>query len=113
MVTIGKLKSFGANTEEGLARCMKNEALYLRLVGIMPADPNFDRLKNTIEAGDLGGAFEAAHALKGVLGNLSLTPIFDPVVVITEELRARTAKDYTEEVALILAKRDELKAICT
>ena len=27
MITIGSLNAFGANTEEGLARCMGNEAL--------------------------------------------------------------------------------------
>ena len=32
MLTIDSLRRFGANTEEGLSRCMDNEDFYLRLV---------------------------------------------------------------------------------
>ena len=34
-MTIDSLKAFGANTAEGLARCMNNEAFYLRMVGMV------------------------------------------------------------------------------
>ena len=30
MLTVAALREFGANTEEGLSRCMNNEAFYLR-----------------------------------------------------------------------------------
>ena len=76
MLTIEKLNDFGANTEEGLGRCYGNEALYLRLVGMIPAEASFDKLQSAIESNDLDAAFEAAHALNGVLGNLSLTPMY-------------------------------------
>lgn len=52
-------------------------------------------MKEAVEAGDLKSAFEAAHGLKGVLGNLSLTQRYDPVAEITELLRAVTKMDYT------------------
>ncbi|MCQ2563083.1 MAG: Hpt domain-containing protein [Mogibacterium sp.] len=32
-------------------------------------------------------AFEAAHALKGTLSNLSITPLLEPVVEMTERFR--------------------------
>ncbi len=32
MLTIDDLKTYGADTDTGLARCVGNEALYLRLV---------------------------------------------------------------------------------
>ena len=38
--------------------------------------------------------FEAAHALKGVLGNLALTPMFKPASSLCEALRGRTGEDY-------------------
>ncbi len=87
MLTIDGLKKFGANTDEGLGRCMKNEMLYLRLVGMVVNDQNYGKLSAAIESGDLKAGFEAAHALKGVLGNLSLTPIYEPVSKLTEMLR--------------------------
>lgn len=90
MLTIDALKAYGANTDEGLARCFNNEAFYLRLVGMGLADANFDKLKAAMEAGDTAAAFEVAHALKGSIGNLSLTPIFEPVSALTELLRGKS-----------------------
>ena len=40
-MTIDDLKTYGANTEEGLKRCMNNEGFYLRLVKMIPGDANF------------------------------------------------------------------------
>ena len=57
-------------------------------------------------------AFEAAHALKGVLGNLSLTSIYAPIVEITELLRNNTDMDYTSLLSNILEKKDELGRLC-
>lgn len=90
MLTIDALKAYGANTEEGLARCFNNEAFYLRLVGMGLADANFDRLKDALAAKDAAAAFEAAHALKGSIGNLALTPIYTPVCELTELLRGKS-----------------------
>ncbi|MCR4622467.1 MAG: Hpt domain-containing protein [Clostridiales bacterium] len=89
MMTIEALKNYGANTQEGLARCMNNESFYIRLVGMGLNDANFGKLKEAAAAGNVKEAFEAAHALKGVTGNLALTPIFMPVSELTELLRGK------------------------
>jgi HPt (histidine-containing phosphotransfer) domain-containing protein len=112
MITVDALKNFGANVDEGLGRCMGNEALYLKLVATIPGEKNFGKLSESIQNNDLDGAFEAAHALKGVLGNLSLTNMYDKVADITELLRARTEMDYSEKVAEIINARDELAKLC-
>lgn len=108
MLTIDKLRDYGANVDEGLARCMNNEAFYLRLVGMALGDASFEKLEQAVEQDDLEKAFEAAHALKGVLSNLSLTPICGPVSEMTELLRARKQADYPAFVAAILSERDRL-----
>lgn len=112
MLTIEKLKEFGANTEEGLNRCFGNETLYLKLVNTIPDEKQFDRLSSAVSENDPGSAFEAAHALKGVLGNLSLTPLYLPVIEITELLRAKKEMDYTPLCNQILQKREELRSLC-
>ena len=89
------LRNWGANVDEVLVRCLNNESFYLMLVGKALQDPSFDRLKEAVAAGDLEKAFESAHALKGTMANLALTPILKPVQEITELLRARTDTDYT------------------
>ena len=112
MVTIEKLNTFGADTSEGLARCYNNETLYLRLINMLPKEKNFDKLQTALQENDLDAAFEAAHALKGVTGNLSLTPMYNVVVEITEPLRSRTQMDYTPLITELLKMRDEIAAMC-
>ena len=112
VITIEKLISFGADVNEGLKRCMNNEAFYLRLVGMEMGDRNFDALKDAVEAGDPKAAFEAAHALKGALGNLSLTPIYEPVALLTEELRgASSMPDVGELCQRVFSAYQQLKSL--
>ncbi len=87
MLTIDALKQFGANTDEGLGRCLSNEAFYLRLIGKALEDKNMAKLGECLAAGDGEGAFEAAHAMKGVMANLALTPVLVPVSEISDGLK--------------------------
>ncbi len=112
MLTIAALQEFGANTSEGVERCFGNEEFYLKLVRTVPAEEKFDLLAGALQKGDLDEAFEHAHALKGVLTNLSLSPLAEPAVEITELLRARKQLDYSQLVGQLLEKRDELKTLC-
>ena len=96
MASIDELREYGVNVDEGLKRCMNNEALYMRLISTIPTEPNFTRLKDAFENGDTEEAFEAVHALKGVLGNLSITPLFEKANELTELLRGGAAEGYKE-----------------
>jgi len=95
MLTTDNLKALGANTDEGLTRCLGKEDFYLRMVSLALADDGFERLRSAVENGDLNEGFERAHALKGVLSNVSLTSLAEPVAEITEELRAGKDIDYS------------------
>lgn len=111
MLTVESLRAWGANVAEGLGRCLNNETFYLNLVKKAIQDPVFEKLNETCGSGNLDGAFEAAHALKGVMGNLALTPILDPVIKITELLRARTVTDYGPLLTEITSARDQVLAL--
>lgn len=112
MLTKDALADYGANVAEGLGRCMNNEALYCKLVKMAVGDGKIAALRAAIEAGNLDEGFELAHALKGVFANLALTPIHEPLVAITEKLRAREAVDYTPFLESIEQQRDKLSALC-
>jgi len=111
MLTIDALREFGADPDEGLGRCLNNEAMYLRLVNMALDDPNVEKLKAAVEAGDKKAAFEAAHSIKGVMGNLSITPLFTVSSEMTELLRAGEDADYPAMLDQFLASRDELLAL--
>ena len=112
MLSIESLKEAGAEVDSGLERCLGNEAFYLKLVNMVLDDEGFKKLRTAVEAGDLKQGFEHAHALKGVLANVALSNILEPVLVITEALRAGEERDYSElldqidgELAKLLALR--------
>ena len=92
MITVDALRAFGANTEEGLGRCLNNETFYLRLVGMALDDANFAKLED-------------------VLGNLGLTPLFEPDSELTELLRSGADADYPALVADLLARLKTLTAL--
>lgn len=87
-------ETYGANYDVTMERFMGNEALYLRLFTMLFADENLQKLSGALAAGDLTAAFEAAHTLKGVTGNLGLEPLYRAVCEIVEPLRAREERDY-------------------
>ena len=103
-MTLDDLVAYGANVEEGLGRCMGMEPLYLKLCASIKDEARFADLESALADGRLDDAFEAAHALKGVLGNLSLTPLQKPMEEITELLRSRTNMDYAPLAAHIKAE---------
>ena len=111
MLTIDALKQLGCETDDGLSRCMGNEAFYFKLIGKVIDDKNFQALEDAVAAKDLDKAFDAAHSLKGVLGNLALTPVYQPVYEITELLRERRDVDYSGYLKTISDKRKEIAAL--
>lgn len=110
-MTLDDLAAYGVNVEEGMGRCMGNEQLYLRLMDTMRADEGFDRLKEAVEAGRLDEGFEAAHALKGALGNLAVTPLYEPMCEITEMLRERTDADYAPLLGSIMDSLERFRSL--
>ena len=111
MPTIEDLKNYGANTDEAVSRLMGNESVYLMLIPKIFDDKSFEALSSGIKEGDLGKAFEAAHSLKGVLGNLELTPILKPMVEITELLRHKEQVDYTPYLDEIFRQKELLEKL--
>ena len=109
-MTLDELKNQGCNVDEGLKRCMNNEAFYLKMVDMFFSDGSkIDALGSALQADDLDEAFEQAHALKGVCANLALTPLEIKISEITELLRARTQTDYSDMYREITVLYDKMK----
>ncbi len=108
MANIEDLRAFGANVDEGVKRCVNNEAFYLKMVRKAAEDNSYEDLEKAINAKDLDQAFELAHALKGALSNLALTPLSDPISELVELLRNRTDMDYSSYLEKIRVKKEEL-----
>ena len=111
MLTIEKLAEFGVDTKEGLTRCMNNEGFYFKMIDLGLSNEYFETLGKALEENKLDEAFEAAHALKGVIGNLALAPIYNPLAEMTELLRAKKEADYVTIYRPIKEMRDKLLAM--
>lgn len=81
------LKAAGVDYEGALSRFMGNEALLARFLKKFLDDPNFLNLQSALEQGETEKAFQAAHTLKGVAGNLSLSGLYEQAAKISELLR--------------------------
>lgn len=90
-------EEYGADYQLTLGRFMGNEKMYMKFLGMLFQDENLDKLGDALEQMDIQGAFEAAHTLKGVTGNMGLTPLYETVCRIVEPLRSGDDRgDYKE-----------------
>ena len=83
---------------------MMNDILIAKLLGKFIANNSCDQLISAYENKNYREVFTASHALKGVAGNLALTPLFDLASSITEATRNSDDVNIDKEV-------DELKKI--
>ena len=111
MITIDALKAAGANVEEGLARCLGKEDFYLKMVNLGLTNQNFELLQAPLNEKDYDKAFELCHSLKGVIGNLSLTPLYDLICSLTEMLRSKTDTDYSAIYNQIIEMQKKLLSL--
>ena len=102
MITLETLAEYGADTKTGLARCMNMQDFYIRLVKMELADGNFEKLSSALAAQNMQEAFEAAHALKGAVGNLALTPLYTPICELTERLRGASAPVKSDDLLPVI-----------
>lgn len=105
-----RLMDAGIDVDSALGRFMNNEALLEKFLAKFPADPNHDRLTAAIAAGDKEGALTAAHTLKGVSGNLSMTALFE---LLTRQVAAFRAGDWEAAVAMMPELDRMYDGLCT
>lgn len=96
MKVLDSLKVAGADTEDGLKRCLGKEDFYLKMINLALKNENFELLEGALKTEDYAGAFQLCHALKGVIANVSLTPLYELISDLTEKLRACTGTVQVE-----------------
>ena len=82
------LKEAGADTDGALRRFSGNIGLYQKLLRMFPQDKTYEQIEPALQANDWTALQTAAHTLKGVAGNLGLTPLFDACSDTVSLLRA-------------------------
>lgn len=111
MLTKDALLAYGADYTTGMTRCLNKEDFYFKMIKMVAANEKFDSLGKALAAKDLKAAFDDAHALKGVVGNVALTPLFAAIEEIVEPLRRGEDNDYTATYAKIMDLKKKLDEI--
>ena len=93
-----RLTAAGADPDSAIARFMGNESMYQKFALKFLDDKNYETLVNALESGDAKSAFEAAHTLKGVAGNLSFQALGEAVSELVEPLRAGDLEGAREKL---------------
>lgn len=78
----------GIDYEQGVQRFVGNVAMYEKYLNRFHEDTNYSMMKEALEKNELEDAFKYAHALKGLVGNLSMNHFYKNIVALVEELRA-------------------------
>lgn len=87
-----ELKGLGANVDEGLDRILGDQELYNMMLGMFQDSVNEAAITlEDFDGGDLDGLIKRIHSLKGITGNLALTPLFNGYTEILGQLRAGQA----------------------
>jgi HPt (histidine-containing phosphotransfer) domain-containing protein len=81
------------NEEEGKKRVMNNGKLYAKQLTKFKADTNIDDLSAFAEAEDWEKAQAAAHTLKGIAANLSLTELFNQSLDVETQIKGKALKN--------------------
>lgn len=85
-----KLVNAGYDVDGALARFVNNEMLFMTFLKKVPGDAHFDAILPDVEGGNFDEAHKNAHAIKGVVGNLGMTPVFDASADLCVALKAGT-----------------------
>lgn len=106
---INELRAYGADTEGAMKRFMDDTELYETCYLSFVNDKNFELLGQALAEKNYCKAFDATHTLKGVAGNLGLTPLFNSICEIVEPLRVKDYNNLTEKYEKILLQQAVLK----
>ena len=80
-------------------RRMMNDALIARMISKFMSGDSVKNMVSLYENKDYRTLFSSAHTLKGVAGNLSLTPLFNIANIITEATRNEDGVNLDKEIA--------------
>lgn len=107
-----RLAAYGCSIDAAMGRFLHNEEFYAVCYEKFLADKSFAGLGKSLGAGDVQAAFEAAHELKGVSANMGITPVYDLLAELVEELRAgNIPSDAMITYQRLMAMRGELQTL--
>lgn len=95
--TLERFRLSGCDIDGALNRFMYDEKLYISFLDQALNDPAYEELRICIQNGDIQTAYDKAHMLKGMLGNMGLTPAYVSVSELTTLLNSKLLEKACEK----------------
>jgi hypothetical protein len=108
MSFVDELSDLGVDTEAALKRFMNNLGLYERMLKKFTVTAPGLEVLSYIDAGDIETAIANSHTLKGITGNLSLTPLYEAYTDIVALLRSGDVEKARSIQADILPVQEKI-----
>jgi chemotaxis protein histidine kinase CheA len=89
------------DVQGALRRFSGNEDLYVSCLGMFLSDPTMEELNTAIDQQSWDEAFTAAHALKGLAGNMGFVPLMHATGQLVVLIRGGRIKDINDCMAQI------------
>lgn len=106
-----ELKAWGCTVDATMERFLNDEEFYFECYEQLMEDPGFMGIKEALEVHDIKKAFEYAHSLKGIIGNLGLTSIYDIMVDLVEILRTGSEEGAQERYQELMQERKQYEKL--
>lgn len=107
----GLLKENGVNVDKALERMKGNKEAYKNFLKEFFEDPDFEALQESIEAQSAKDAFDYAHGLKGMAGNLGLDNVHSQISILVEILRQGSLEGAKEAFEAVMETCKEVKEL--
>jgi HPt (histidine-containing phosphotransfer) domain-containing protein len=106
-----QLAALGVDIEDGKKRFMNNTALYERMLRKLPENAKELEVASYLHNGEYEKALSNAHTLKGVTGNLSVTPLYQGYSEIVTLLRENNPEQALVTLQQILPIQEEIFSV--
>ncbi len=107
-----ELKENGAGVDLAVKRFMGKKELYKKFLLKFLADHSYEAIAEHVGGENYEEAFNSAHTLKGVAGNLGLDPIYEKASEITELLRGKQPEEVERaKVDAVVAELGKISGI--
>lgn len=83
-----KLREYGCDVDNAMERFVDDKEFYMECYDVLFSSDSLEQLGNALKNRDIQEAFICSHGMKGTLGNLGLTPLYELMAPIVEPLRA-------------------------
>ena len=105
---IQSLIIWGADAHAAIGRMLNDEVFYLNLVEMFITSSDWFELEKLLSENKYKEAFIVSHRMKGSCADLSLTPLYEALCELTDDLRGEVRPTLSDNIKKVYKLKDTL-----